>query len=141
MTTYTNPSILVFDTNPLYFSARSIIITFSLEIKLSMESISNIVNTYNDFRNSSVIFVKGIDDEVDQQVIIVYERNIDMLRKVNIYNVPSDSEHLSYSTSHGRWIYRITNPDLFPKENNMNYLIVILMKWQNLTYRETTSQD
>ena len=40
-----------------------------------------------------------------------------MPRTIDIYDVPSDTEHLSYATSSGRWIYRITNPDDLNNEN------------------------
>ena len=42
-----------------------------------------------------------------------------MPRKIDIYDIPSDTEHLSYATSSGRWIYRITNPDDLINENNI----------------------
>ena len=84
-----------------------------------MTNILQLVNTFNDFRKTSFIFVKGKHIEIDRQLILVHKRSQGESSKVTIYDVPSDSEHLSYVTAYNRWIYRITNPNYYINENNI----------------------
>ena len=118
-TTYSDSSILICDTNPLLNITASISITYSAKIEVEMTSILQLANTFNDFRKTSFIFVKGTNKEIDRQLILVHKRSQGESSKVTIYDVPSDSEHLSYVTAYNRWIYRITNPNYYINENNI----------------------
>ena len=73
VTTYSNSSILICDTNSLALGTASISLTFPKEVGLKMSNILQLVNTFNDFRDSSIIFVKGIRDKSNIQKILVYQ--------------------------------------------------------------------
>ena len=73
VTTYSNSSILICDTNSLALGTASISLTFPKEVQLKMSNILQLVNTFNDYRDSSIIFVKGIRDKSDIQKILVYQ--------------------------------------------------------------------